>query len=436
MMPRARLIGLSLTGLVPYAVAIWLPAMLQVGHLYLMLMVLVALVDWMRSVDLSRLEIDREARSVLSVGARNPVTIWLRSRGRRPLELELHDEPPSPGTWSGLPAQVVLPSDRKTGVLYHAIPSRRGKGTFGRIFLRASSPWGLWTVAHDRPLFREVRIYPDVQAVRQVELLARRNRLAEAGVRLSKLRGRGSDFDRLREYRRGDEYRVIDWKATARVQDLISREYSVERNQNLLLVLDAGRSMCNTADGVSHFDRAMNAAILTAYVALRQGDTVGLMISSSHMKRWVAPVRGRSGIERLISQVYDVEADYEATDYGLMAEDLRRRQRKRSLVVVLTHALDDVHAETIAQHLRRVRQPHLVLSAFVRNEVLAERARALPTTDLEAFQIAAASELVVAQARTLRRLREEGLLVVETPPGDLAPRLIARYLDIKARHLL
>jgi uncharacterized protein (DUF58 family) len=350
--------------------------------------------------------------------------------------LELHDEPPSPGTWSGLPAQVVLPSDRKTGVLYHAIPSRRGKGTFGTIFLRASSPWGLWTVAHDRPLFREVRIYPDVQAVRQVELLARRNRLAEAGVRLSKLRGRGSDFDRLREYRRGDEYRVIDWKATARVQDLISREYSVERNQNLLLVLDAGRSMCNTADGVSHFDRAMNAAILTAYVALRQGDTVGLMISSSHMKRWVAPVRGRSGIERLISQVYDVEADYEATDYGLMAEDLRRRQRKRSLVVVLTHALDDVHAETIAQHLRRVRQPHLVLSAFVRNEVLAERARALPTTDLEAFQIAAASELVVAQARTLRRLREEGLLVVETPPGDLAPRLIARYLDIKARHLL
>ncbi len=125
--------------------------------------------------------------------------------------------------------------------------------------------------------------------------------------------------------------------------------------------------MCNADEGVTHFDRALNAAILLSYVALRQGDTISLLACSNKVERWVPPIRGAGSIQKLIRQVYDLEPIYEASDYELMSEQLQLRYRKRSLVVVLTHMLDEVHLYHLGNALRMMRWPHLVLSAFLRN---------------------------------------------------------------------
>ncbi|MFO0917496.1 MAG: DUF58 domain-containing protein [Planctomycetaceae bacterium] len=435
-MPRLRLLGLVTLAGIPLIFGVFFPSLAPLGVLLTVVAVAVALVDLLLTPSLLNIDVGREVRDVLSVGARNPVTISVKNRNASPVELSLHDEPPAPSAWFDLPARVTLASQQRQGVVYLLQPRRRGRNRFGRIHLRMTSRWGFWTLLETRDLTREVKIYPDIQAVQQVELLARQNRLAEAGVRLSRIRGRGSEFDRLREYRREDEYRHIDWKASARHQDLISREYVVERNQNVLLLLDSGRSMCNEADGVSHFDRCLNAAILLAYVALRQGDTVGFMACSNRLDRWTRPVRGRSGLETLVSQVYDLSPTYEATDYALMIEELRRRYRKRSLVILLTHALDELHLATIAEHVRQLRSPHLVLSAFLQNVPLAQRLQSMPETDLDAFQIAAAAEVVSLQEAEIAKLKQTGLLVIDTAPESLSGRLISQYLDIKARHLL
>jgi uncharacterized protein (DUF58 family) len=253
---------------------------------------------------------------------------------------------------------------------------------------------------------------------------------------MSRLRGRGNEFDRLREYRREDEYRAIDWKATARHQDLISREYVVERNQNILFLLDSGRSMCNAHEGITHFDRALNAALVLSYVALRQGDTVGMLVCSNQVDRWVAPVRGAVAVQKIVRQVYDLEPGYAATDYGLLVEQLRLRNRKRSLVVLVTHALDEVHLRVIARHVRELRRRHLVLCAFLRNVPLHERLETLPATDIEAFQVAAAAEMVHEQSTQVGQLEQAGLLVLDVLPEQLSSRLISQYLEIKARNLL
>jgi uncharacterized protein (DUF58 family) len=302
--------------------------------------------------------------------------------------------------------------------------------------LRQKSKWGLWVLHLDVSLPQPVRIYPDIKAVHGVELLARRNRLAEAGVRMSRLRGRGNEFDRLREYRREDEYRSIDWKATARSQSLISREYVVEKNQNILFVLDCGRSMCNAVDGIVHFDRALNAAIMLSYIALRQGDSVGMMAVSNKVRRWIPPVRGTSGVQTLIRHSYDLEPDYEATDYQLMMTQLQNRYRKRSLIVLLTHTVDDVHLEYAAQSLRQAGKQHLYLSAFLKDVALIERATEVPANRVESFQIAAASEIADAQRGQLAQLEQNGMLVIHALPDQLSAQLISGYLDIKARHLL
>jgi len=436
MMPRMRLLALMMLAGIPLAIGVLLPAVSPIGVLVTLAVTAAAVADLLVSPSLRKVDVLRDVRDVLSVGARNPVTIGLRNRNGAAVVLTVHDEPPLPAEWFDLPFNVELAPAQRTATTYHVLPQRRGKNQFGKVHLRMKSRLGLWYLIDERDLTREVRIYPDIQAVRKVELLARQNRLAEAGVRLSRIRGRGSEFDRLREYRREDEYRSIDWKATARHQELVSREYVVERNQNVLLLLDCGRSMCNEAGGVSHFDRSLNAAILLAYVALRQGDTVGVLACSNRLERWVRPMRGLGSIESLISQTYDLTPRYEATDYALMVEELQRRYRKRSLVILLTHALDELHLQTISDHVRQLRSPHLVLSAFLQNVPLMNRMQTIPETDLEAFQVAAAAEVVALQEMQLMKLQKTGLLVIDAAPEGLSGQVISRYLDIKARHLL
>jgi uncharacterized protein (DUF58 family) len=397
---------------------------------------LVACVDLLLSSSLGRIELHRESADVMSVGARNAVRIWLTNRNARLVTVEFHDEPPLPCSTDGLPFEIAINPFRPTYRVYHVIPHHRGQNKFGDVYLRCRSRWGLWTLCDQRPMPQAVRIYPDIQAVHGMELLARKNRIAETGVKLSRLRGRGTEFERLRDYIREDEYRHIDWKATARHRRLISREYVVERNQNVLFLLDCGRSMCNAVDGISHLDRGLNAAIALSYVALRQGDNVGFLACSNKVERWVRPMRGTGAIQTLIRHTYDLEATYEASDYGLMVEELRHRFRKRSLVILLTHALDELHLKAISQHVRQLRTPHLVLGAFLRNVPLVQRLSTIPRTDVESFQVAAAAEMVLQQTHQIAELQRSGLLVLETPPDQLSAHLINQYLDIKARHLL
>jgi uncharacterized protein (DUF58 family) len=400
------------------------------------LIFIVALVDLAVSPSLKNVAVQREMNEVMSVGARNAIRIWLTNRNRRHIMIEFQDEPPLPCATDGLPFIVTLAPLKARYRVYYVEPHHRGPTRFGDIFLRCTSRFGFWTFFDQRPAEIPVKVYPDIQAVHGIELLARRNRLAETGLKLSRLRGRGTEFDRLREYRREDEFRHIDWKATARQRQVISREYVVERNQNILIVLDCGRSMCNELGGISHLDRALNAAIVLSYIALRQGDNVGFLAFSNRAERWVRPVRGAGAIQTIIRHTYDIQPRYEASDYTLMVEELRRRFRKRSLVVLLTHALDELHLEAISRHVRELRSPHLVLASFLRNVPLYERMQSVPRTDIDAFQIAAAAEMVHTQTRQIAELNHSGLLVLDALPEQLSADLISRYLDIKARHLL
>ncbi len=394
------------------------------------------LVDLVISPSLRKIDMHREMADVMSVGARNAVRIWLTNRNRQTVAVEFQDEPPQPCLTDGLPFIISLAPLKARYRVYYVEPHHRGKTHFGSVYLRARSRLGFWMFFDSRPAEKAVKVYPDIQAVHGIELLARRNRLAETGLKLSRLRGRGTEFDRLREYRREDEFRHIDWKATARQRQIISREYVVERNQNILIVLDCGRSMCNELGGISHLDRALNAAIVLSYIALRQGDNVGFLAFSNRTERWVRPVRGAGAIQTIIRHTYDIEPRYEASDYSLMVEELRRRFRKRSLVVLLTHALDELHLDAITRHVRELRSPHLVLASFLRNVPLYERMQSIPKSDVDAFQIAAAAEMVHTQTRQIAELQHSGLLVLDTLPEELSASLISRYLDIKARHLL
>ena len=436
MIPRRRLVALYALGGALFVGGIWAPALTLGGLAFNCLLTVAAILDYSRTVRPERIEVLREVSEVLSVGAPNPVTLRLMNRSPRPLRVEVADEPPEPSRVEGMPFTCELVPQREVEAAYHLRPLKRGPHRFPFVHFRYPSPCGLWTRTVKRPLPSEVRIYPDIRTVRRFDLLARRNRLSEMGLKLWRLKGREGEFERLREYRVGDEIRHIDWRATSKHRKLISREFTTERNQNVVILLDCGRSMLNETDGISHLDRGLNASIILSYIALGQGDNVALVAFSNRIERYAGPVRGKAAVQALIRQTYDLEARLEASDYALACEDLLRRQKKRALILLITYALDEQHLATIGRYLKSLTSSHLFLCVLLKDLPLAALAERVPETDLEAYQVAAGAEMLKAQERRLSELRASGIHATEVVPNELAAEIINQYLDVKARHLL
>ena len=243
---------------------------------------------------------------------------------------------------------------------------RRGDAHFGRLQLEAASRFSLWrfTALCGEPA--SVRVYPNFSAVARYGAIEKEQDTAQVGIRLRQRRGAGLEFHQLREYREGDGMRQIDWKATSRKHQLISRDYQDERDQRVVFMLDGTRRMRARDGDLSHFDHALNAMILLSHVALRAGDAVGLM-SFGEDARWLPPKKGVSTVNRILNTVYDLEATTLGSDFSRAAEDLCRRQARRSLVILITNVRrEDV--EGLLPGVALLRRRHLVLVANLREE--------------------------------------------------------------------
>jgi uncharacterized protein (DUF58 family) len=280
-----------------------------------------------------------------------------------------------------------------------------------------------------------VDVYPDVHAARSLELLRRQGR---QDARLGSLRVRGGDteFERLRPYQVGDEIRHVDWRASARRDDLTVRQLQAESNQNVVFAIDLGRSMRGRTGGLTAIDHALNAALLTADVALRGGDRAGLIAFDEQPRRFVPPTGGRAGGRKLTRAVYALEASLAATDYGAAMAFLRAHVRARSLFVVFTNLLDARAADDLATSLRGLLPRHLPLCVLFRDTDVEALATAPTRTAHDVYVSAAAAESLAWRDAFLRRLTSSGVLVLDTKPADLTPELVKGYLAVKARRLL
>ncbi|AUX43039.1 hypothetical protein SOCE26_044790 [Sorangium cellulosum] len=382
----------------------------------------------------------RKAPRVLSIGRPSPVTLELRSTARRALTVAVRDDLFEAAEAPELPLAAELPARGRAELRYHVQPNRRGAFALGDHHVRYPSPLGLWTRQIRVEARSPVRVYPDVQAVRAYELLARQER-EQSMFRASRRRGGESEFERLREYRRGDEYRSIDWKGTARRQKLISREYQLESNQSIMLLLDAGRLMTAETGSLSLFDHALNATLMLAHVAARGGDHVGLLAFADGVRCFAPPAGGPRAAHRIVQAGYDLHPELVETSYAEAFGALSMRVRKRTLVVIFTQVVDDVAAGELLRQTRGLLPRHLPLCVLFRDsdvDGLLEpaRERGGGASDAELYVKGAAAELMGHRDRLIRDLKRHGALVLDVGTSELTPGLINRYLEIKARHLL
>lgn len=340
---------------------------------------------------------------------------------------------------------LQLPEDEATGfvgarrrtiVALDALPIDRGEASLGRLYVWFENAIGLVRrrITIDAPL--PIRIFPDLSAVERYGRLARHGRLIEAGFRRMRLRGGGGEFAGIREYQPDDEFRAIDWKATARRGKLMVAEHDVERSQSVMLVLDSGRLMTPRIGAQRKFDYAVTAALSVAQIASLADDKVGLLAFSRDIVDHVAPRSGAHHANGLVQRIFDLQPRFEESDYERAFAYLRRRQPKRSLVIVFTDMFDPVASATVVANMSILSPRHLVVCVLMNDEAVASALERPPVDALDAYRAAIASQLLVERRKAAAILGRRGVSVIDVPAADLTVSLINAYIDVKSRALL
>jgi uncharacterized protein (DUF58 family) len=313
-------------------------------------------------------------------------------------------------------------------------PLRRGDYQFGAINLRWQGPLGLVVRQGRRDAATPVRVYPNLLDVRRYDLMLRQNRLQELGLRNARLPGQGTEFERLREYLQDDEYRRINWKATARRHRPITAEYQTERSQNIVAVLDTGRMMQSPVAEIAKLDYAVNAVLLLAYVATGLGDRVGLLTFADEVGRYVRPLAGRGQFYRMLELLYRVEAQPVEPDYRRALSYLALQQRRRALVVIFTDLSGGASLQALLTHLALMARHSLPLVVTISDPDVHAAAGQLPADSLAVYQRAAAVNLLQERKVALESLQHQGVLTLDVPANQLSLAVIDRYLALK-QHL-
>ncbi|MBI5543827.1 MAG: DUF58 domain-containing protein [Deltaproteobacteria bacterium] len=434
-MPSRRLVLLAFLGVLPAILGFAAPELYAGALLWDVALVLLALLD--RNLALGvRVEARRHPRGRLHLGVENRVVVRLKNLSARRAHLAVRDDVPDGFVARGETLEVRLKGFKVEERTYFATPPKRGKFHFGDLHLRSFGPLGLCAVERTVAAPLDVRVYPDMRGASRLLLATAARDLANLGLRRLRRDGAGSEFARLREYVQGDSMRDVDWKATARRRRPVTRVHETERSQTLILCVDAGRSMAARVDTLTKLDYAVNAALFLAFVAIRNGDRVGVVVFADGVRAFLPPEAGRRQYRRIVDALYGAEVALTFVDYQALFRELSSRARKRSLVAVFTDLLDEQQARSLVAPLHRMAHRHVPLCITLRDQGIEDLVRTRPAEVDDAYRQAVAHELLEEREHLKALIARDGVQLVDAPPSELTLAAVNRYLEVKRRGLL
>lgn len=422
--PTPRLAALVLLVALPavYAPLAWL------SQGALAILVTAAVVDLLLSR--RRIEAVRKPGPVLSIGAENPITVEIQNLSDTPVALHLKDDLPLHFERASDWPQVTAVPGKWQPAQHRVTPMRRGQYVIGPLHGQYKSQLGLWTRRLTWDITETARVYPNLKAARQWEIAIRQGRQLE-GLKRARIRGTGTEFESLREYQEGDQYRAINWAATARTGKLTTTLYQVDRSQPVMLLIDAGRLMTPYVKGLAKLDHALNAALLLATVAAERDDHCGLMLFGGEVKAFMPPRKGRGQVLGMVEALYHVAPEQVEPDYGRMLGWFRAKHKKRSLIVFFTDIVDPYISKGLIEHLSALAAHHVVLLVSMSDPELLRLTGISPADSKEVYQKAAALEVLAQRSETKARLQSKGVLVIDVPPEEFSTAVVNQYLTIK-----
>jgi len=433
MLPTNRALLLLLIAAPLMALGAWIPFMEWIAWGYVLFVFALIYMDWRMAGDIKQFELTREHDTKLSLGAENPIRVSLMNRSWRGVNFTVRDEAPElfKIETRTLAGQVV---GRGTWEhVYHVRPLRRGDYQFGDLTLRWLGPLGL-VIRQAKVATKEpVKVYPNLLDVRRYDLLLKKNRLQEMGLRTTRQFGEGTEFERLREYLPDDEYRRINWKATARRNFPVTVEYQTERSQQVIAVLDVGRMMQSPVADIAKLDYVVNAVLLLTYVATGKGDRVGMMSFADEVQHYLSPRQGRGQFYRMLELLYAVEPQPVEPDYRKALAYLAVKQRRRALVVVFTDLTGGASLSSLVAQMSMLARSSLPLLVTISDPDVVNASQMKPSDSLGVYQRAAAGQILDERRMALDSLRQRGVLTLDVPANQLSMSVINRYLELKGR---
>ena len=417
-------------------VAIVWPAAANVLFVADVIWVVALLADVQRigALRLPEFPVVREAPPAFSVGRPLPVTYRWRNPAARPLVVRVREVVPSLLTLAGGNDRwLVLPPGVETRDEQRFVPEHRGKAPGGQLHLRVRGPWGLAWRQGKRDLPWDVVVYPSLKLAALRALPAQTQRRREAGFRNIRRIGEGRLFESIKEWVPGDEMRTIDWKATARRGKLMGRQYEDERRQQVMMVIDAGRLLTAEIDGRPRLEAAIDAALDLAHSAVQHDDNIGLLVFADEVLQFVPPTRGRRALRQVLEALAAIEGRLVEPNYPAAFAYLAARNRKRALTVLFTDVVDRTASDAFVAQAGSLRPRHLPLAVTLRDPGLERLATSRALTIEDAFQRAAAEELLEARSLALGELRSHGVLVLDVLPDGAARAVVAQYERLKRR---
>ncbi len=376
------------------------------------------------------LRIERSHDMALSVRQPNKISLTVFNDAGVPIRGRVREGSPEFMQVSQVEFKLAIPARRSHALEYHLTPDTRGEERFRDVTLRLLAPLGLVEVERTLPGTGVIHVYPNVLALREYDLLKQRGKLSMMGIRQTRIRGQGTEFESLREYHH-DDYRRIDWKSSARRNKLVVRDYEVERNQNVIVCLDIGRAMLAEVDGVGKLDLCLDACLMLLHAARSEGDQTGLMVFSDRVHQFIPPGKGRQQNGAIMDAVHDLDAVPVEANYDEAFNYLRSRWKRRSLIAVFTDSEDEAHARTLTRALSPVCRHQLVLLVRVSDPRIKELQQLPLESPKDLFLRSAALWYSSERRRAESVLAGSGVKSVDSEPKDLTQALVSTYLLVK-----
>ena len=400
------------------------------------LLLLAVLLDLYRLPRPEQLTVTRHWSDPVALSVASRVELRLRNPGNVTVLAEAFDEVPAELRNEIPQLEITAPAGGEGATQYDIQPVTRGDTTLGDVYLHYQSSLRLAERWARVPLGQTVRVYPNLEEARQQSIHLARSRQIEMQQRQARARGVGREFESLREYCQGDDFRNICWSATARRGKLVSKLYQAERSQTIWLVIDCGRLMQARIRGLAKLDYAVNTALCLAEVALYAGDRVGLLAYDRAPSHRVLPQRGSAHLRQLMEQLVDLRTGKLEADHLRAVSVLMNSQKRRSLVIWLTDLAETAMTPEVIEAALQLTPQHLVLFTVIGQPDLLEMAAQDPTKMASMYEASAAQEILHRRQTLLARMRDRGALLVEVDTAAMSAAVVNAYLDIKQQNRL
>jgi uncharacterized protein (DUF58 family) len=378
----------------------------------------------------------RETPEKFSNGDDNEIRIHIESFYPFAARVTVIDE--LPFQFQKRDAEYTLALDAGTSriVAYTVRPVERGEYHFGSVNIFASAPIGLVKRRYRFAGDRMVPVYPSYLQMRRYELLAITNRLAEAGIKKIRRVGQTMEFDQIRNYVRGDDYRTINWKATARANDFMVNQYQDEKSQQVYSIVDKGRVMKMPFEGMTLLDYAINTSLVISNIALLKGDKAGLITFAEKVGTVLPADRRRVQMQKIMEVLYNQRTNFLESNYESLYANIRHRVTTRSLILLYTNFETQSALDRQLPFLRKIARDHLVVVIFFENTELRTFLETRPD-DVEGVYVKTIAEKFAFEKRLIvKELGRYGIHSILTTPSGLTVNTINKYLELKARRLI